>query len=660
MKKQILLGLLAVGMLAACSNDDSLNENKGNQYGLIEGESAFLSLGIAMPSDPQTRANDDFNDGVAAEYEVKHGTLVLFKGTSESDAKLFKQYVIPTTTFTVDGTTTDQITSSSAKFVQEIDAPYLTSAEKLFAYVILNDENVTGISYTTGQTFETFSKQVLKAIGIANEANGYGTIGSKGLVMTSVPVSTTAGGSAASTGPVTTLTEIDATAVYDTKAKAEAATADVACIYVERAAVKVDVTFNSTVDDPTTDATGVYATLTGWALGNVNNGGTSGSGYYNTRQFDNSWLGLTNKVSGAAVSTTAYRFVCANQLTPTLPGTTGHKTGYRTYFGYDVNYNGNTGLIEGEIAAASHTLASGATVYTYENTFDENSQLFGNTTYVSFALKLNGGNTFYTLAGAENTAYTTSTLLETKLGENMMTQLSADMPTVLSKIDAAITADLALTAPTLGTGVTSVTYNIVPAITLGTKGTDAKLPYTAALDFANVKVDGSDATATQITALKALIYEGSTKISDKLAALAAGITKDVVTEYTGGVTYYATRIAHFGDNETKWSTGPESYNKYDEIYPTNGQSKNEATSKDYGVSRKAAWLGRWGIVRNNWYSLTVTNVVGIGDALPVDYSGTATGTPGGTPDDNPDPKYYVAAHIHILPWVKRAQDVILK
>ena len=113
MKKQILLGLLAVGMLAACSNDDSLNENKASKYGLIEGEPAYLSLGIAMPGDPQTRANEDWADGAEAEYKVNKGTLVLFKGTNEADATLLKEYVLPTATFTLDGTATDQITSTS-------------------------------------------------------------------------------------------------------------------------------------------------------------------------------------------------------------------------------------------------------------------------------------------------------------------------------------------------------------------------------------------------------------------------------------------------------------------------------------------------------------------------------------------------------------------
>ncbi|MCQ2132959.1 MAG: fimbria major subunit [Bacteroidaceae bacterium] len=668
MKKQILLGLLAVGMLAACSNDDSLNENKASKYGLIEGEPAYLSLGIAMPGDPQTRANEDWADGADAEYKVNKGTLVLFKGTNEADATLLKEYVLPTATFTLDGTATDQITSTSNKFVQEIDAPNLTGAEKLYAYVILNDGNATGIDYTAGQTFAAFSQQVLVAIGIANEATGYGAMNAtNGLVMTSVPVSDAKGGDVASTGNVTTLTEIQATAVYKTKAEAEASSADVACIYVERAAVKVDVTFPTTIVDPANNT--LKAELVGWCLGNVNN---SASGYYNTRQFDSNWMALTNPAN--TNGNTKYRFVCLSSLNPSLPTGATHDTRFRTYFGYDVNYDATATDLNKTKAVAyvdatnpgDYTLASGDAVFTYENTFDEDNQYFGNTTYVSLLVKLNGGATFYTLEGEDNTAYTTDALLKTKLGANMMAQLSPSMPTITSTIDAKIAAALSdagsALRTTAGCAETDViAYTIVPVVTLGTT-TDHIKAYTVALDFGTVTVNGSDATPAQITAINALIYDGTTTVADKLAAATTGKKLETVTEYTNGLTYYATRIAHFGDNETPWSAPAESYNDYDKIYPAGGTSLHVSpeTPVNYGTNRANAWLGRWGIVRNNWYSLAISNITGIGDAAPLDYSGTATGTPGGTPDDNPEPKYYIAAHIHILPWVKRAQNVILK
>lgn len=656
MKKQILFGLLAAGMLAACSSDDSLSENQVNQYHMVEGQPAFLNIGIAMPSDPQTRANDDFDDGVAAEYSVKNGKLVLFKGETEATAKLFWSGDIPTLTWTADGS--DQITTTSAKYVQEITSPNLSATEKLYAYVILNykqDGDVCpGIAFTAGTEFATFSKLVAKAIGIQTEAKGYGAEDTdKGFVMTSVPVSSTAG-SATYAGEVTALTPIEATAVYETYDAANTAT-NSACIYVERAAAKVDVTFNS-ITDPA--GTGATVTLDGWCLGNTNN---NASGYYNVRQVDPTWGALTNKVNGS------YRFISASKIVPTLPGGL-HKDGYRTYFGEDVNYyKGNvvgstfeSGLVNKKVLPGDHTLASGDCTYTYENTFDENSQIFANTTYVSFKTVINGGTTFYTIEGAENTVLN-QTNVKNQLATLIDNDIHAAIETIRLKIIDAINADLALTTPTIGAGVTEVTFKLKHNVTFGTRNTaDGSMPYTDKLGLAEVKVDGADATTAQLAAINALIYESTTTIADKLDEVLTGYTAKTVYEYTNGVTYYTTRIAHFGEAETPWTTGPESLNDYAKIYPTDGQSVNETPSIDYGSSRKAAWLGRWGVVRNNWYQLTVTNITGIGDAEPLDYSGTGTGKPGGTPDDNPEPKYYVSAHIHILPWVKRAQDVILK
>lgn len=663
MKKQFLFGLLAAGFLSACSSDDSqIGENiASNEYGMIEGQPAFLSLGIAMPGGDQTRANDDFEDGIESEYVVKNGWLVLFKGSSEASAKFFKKYEIPVGDLKETGKeyfpmeSSTQITSTSKKYVQEIDAPYLSASEKLYAYVILNDN---GISLPTSGTFEDFSTTVFKAIGLADaaaEAKGYGAMNAtKGLVMTSVPFSTKQGGSADPTGAtIMTLTPIEASAVYDTKAKAEASTTST-CIYVERAAAKVQVTLPNDITDPVDAAKKV--SFLGWCLGNTNN---STTGYYNTRQVDAAWLPYFNEKSATATPATKYRFVCVSPFF-----STGHTMGYRTYFGYDVNYDSNTGLTNGEVLDTDHSLASEACTYTYENTFDENSQIFANTTYVSIKAKLNGGNDFYIIETARNTPLDV-TNLKNKLGANVGAQLATQIDEIVAKIETAINTDLALTTPTLGTGITSVTFNLKHEVTLGTKDADAHVPYTDKLVLDEVKFNTVDATAAQLAALNALYYEAGVTIATKLSANLTGYTPDVVTMYQGGVAYYAVRIAHFGDEETLWSAPNSAYNNYDLIYPTNGKSKHTTgdtpdTPITYGASREAAWLGRWGVVRNNWYSLTVNDVVGVGDAVPVDYSGTGTGEPGTTPDDNPDPKYFIAAHVHIVPWVLREQGVVLK
>lgn len=663
MKKQILFGLLTAGLLSACSSDDSQVEiKKANEYDMIEGQPSFLSLGIAMPGGDQTRANDEFKDGDATEYSVKDGRLLLFKGSSEATATLFGNYEIPVgdlknnpsdATFPDEGAADDQITSTSKKYVQEIEAPNLTASEKLYAYVILNQN---GISMPAlGTTFADFSTTVFKAIGLvdaAAETKGYGAMNTtNGLVMTSVPFSTAQGGSVNPAGAtIMTLTPIDATAVYDTKAAAEASTTST-CIYVERAAAKVQATWPASIS-----TTGTTPALTvefaGWALGNTNSKAT---GYYNTRQVDTEWLPYFNEVSGTSTPATKYRFVCGSPFF----SSSDHQMGYRTYFGRDVNYTDGTGLVNTTVVDADHTLLKDACTYTYENTFDENSQIFANTTFVSFKATLNGGADFYIIETARNTPLTEANL-KTKLGSNVGAQLATQIDEIIAKIEAAINADLALATPTLGTGITSVTFKLKHDVTLGTKDANAHVAYTDKLVLDEVKFNSTDATTTQLAALNALLYDGGPgTIADKLAVNLTGYTADVVTMYEDGVAYYATRIAHFGEEEAKWTAPNSAYNNYALIYPLNGQSTHP-TPVVYGASRAAAWLGRWGVVRNNWYQLEVTAVTGIGDPLPVDYSGTGAGEPGTTPDDNPDPKYFISAHIHILPWVKRYQPVNLK
>ena len=122
-------------------------------------------------------------------------------------------------------------------------------------------------------------------------------------------------------------------------------------------------------------------------------------------------------------------------------------------------------------------------------------------------------------------------------------------------------------------------------------------------------------------------------------------------KYTGGISYYATRIQHFGDIETPWDGPAEAYNNYDLVYPANATQTIKDKTTQYGTSRASAWLGRWGVVRNNWYSLTLKSISGIGSPVPEDFSSNAT------PDDNPPTSYFITAEVHILPWVKRTQEV---
>ena len=666
MKKISVLALSATALLlGACSDEKVVAPvSENGQYNLVPGESSFIAIGIAMPGDPVTRANEDLVDGDATEYAVNDAKLVLFKGANELSATLVNAYDINLTMNNEDGDQvpgmnqegTDangfgEITSTSQKVIQEIENPNLGEGENLYAYVILNSKNTaTGINYNP-QTFQEFKNQILHAIGIdgEDEANGQGAIGANGLVMTSVPVSATEGGTKASEGPVTTLAKLNAAAIYGSYAEAaKEGAALTACVYVERAAVKVELKSDLT-KATLSDNTEVKFEILGWALGNVNN---NASGYYNTRNFDDAWLGLAN---AQANPNTKYRFVGRTSF---FAAGVDNGQFYRTYFGQDVNFDGKDGLIKAQLQEADYkTFGTENILYTYENTFNEDEQIYANTTYVGIKAKLGDGDVFYTFEGQPNTM-----LDKAGVEIQIRNSVGSDVNTLISALTAAISADLKKNAEDgrkLPTDITKVDFKVNPVVTFKTPETidaDGNIAYTWAFDITDVKDQAGVALSdANITIVKGLVDASNWAAKE-------GTSK--VKVYKGGVAYYAVRIAHFGadDNafsgvlETPWSSVPAAANNYAQIYPLNGQSLDET---NYGESRKAAWLGRWGIVRNNWYVLEIGGVRGLGTPVPVDYSGTGEGEPGSTPDDNPELNYYISAHVHILPWVKRYQQAEL-
>ena len=110
-----------------------------------------------------------------------------------------------------------------------------------------------------------------------------------------------------------------------------------------------------------------------------------------------------------------------------------------------------------------------------------------------------------------------------------------------------------------------------------------------------------------------------------------GNPKVGIKTYENGVCYYIARIRHFNDALTPWSSGKETY------------GTNNATNN-------ASYLGRYGVLRNNWYDLEVTkfSAPGYPDVPVVDPK---------TPDDE-DTKY-INVEVKILDWAKRTQDVQL-
>lgn len=130
------------------------------------------------------------------------------------------------------------------------------------------------------------------------------------------------------------------------------------------------------------------------------------------------------------------------------------------------------------------------------------------------------------------------------------------------------------------------------------------------------------------------IKDGETeKVDDKLVAqlnnkLGLDETNGVgIKTYKNGESYYIARIKHFGDDLTPWNAGDDTYDE-----------------------NNLKWLGRYGVLRNNWYDLTVNSISGPG------YPDVPEVKPD-TPDDE-DTKY-INVSVKILDWAKRSQSVDL-
>ena len=89
MKIKHLFGLAVIAaMTASCSSNNDL-VNGGNGSSKNETGTAYASFKINLPTTSGTRADVDpdgtpgFNEGTAAEYEVKNGTILIFDATTD-------------------------------------------------------------------------------------------------------------------------------------------------------------------------------------------------------------------------------------------------------------------------------------------------------------------------------------------------------------------------------------------------------------------------------------------------------------------------------------------------------------------------------------------------------------------------------------------------
>lgn len=626
---RLFLMALAAGMMVSCSDEPTAPETGVRPS---QGETGYIALSINMPqtSGSGTRANDSFDDGIAAEYQANDATLILFTGTSESDATVKGVYDMgkPVPQEAEGGNITIKYNT-----VQQITNP-ASGTEKLYAMVVLNESGLIKVSGTDGANSTLNNKNMvgLKFTDFTAAAASYlltdtnlgaiANVGGSNFLMSNAPLANKQGGTTnPSSAAINTLVEVDKDNIYPSETAARSGEATE--ITVERAVAKV--TVKSTASSGSVQDTEITGfTINGWTLCNTNKKS------YFTRNVDcgtSSWWGYQ------AYSSSDYRFIGSDEVYKTDDDPA--VSYYRTYWAKDPNYDSykpdDFNAVKG-IPASLNNLGTDA--YCLENTFNVANQNQNQTTgvIVKATLTVNDAESdksFFTLNGDKSTIYTFAKMLEKAKGfylknasvkaacENASTGLASGQ-----QLDA---SDLVVEL-TNSDGTTKVTLD---------GADDAIGDFTKAGNYTLTSIYVKDASASKFKsgvpeALKSTNTELIETIKNNVGT---------VSYYKKGEAYYYVLIRHFDDAQTPWDADKLAEKDLSGSYPDSYQDKTAEEN----------WLGRYGVVRNNWYQVNVTGIAQIGDAeAPV--------IPG-KPDDTRE--QWIKAEINVLSWAVRKQDAVL-
>ena len=613
MKIKHYFGLAVIAaMTASCSSNEDLG-TAGPGTGLNEAGASYASITINLPTANGTRAiqNDQFNGGTNSEYAVNDATLLIFKkaGTSENEFEYVETASLGNLEpWKKDNTDDNGITTEATITAKLEKAKVVGDGETCdyYALVILNNKDKNDaekVSLPTGTI--TYGKWNVAASATAALVDN-----TKGFYMANAPEFTEAD------HEPTTLVAIKG--IYRTKEEAQSKPGTT--VHVERGLAKVTVGSSSTRDYFATagaNATGNKykwdnVKIESWALDVTNNSSfpvhvTAGlkGGLTSTGQTVTGYKDIWKNAAATAGTTAATkRFV--SQLTS-------EGAFNRVYWGIDPNYSMDLSdltkcktqftLAEPDGKGVTWNDGSGSDkpLYCRENTFDINNMLQGQTTRVllkaTYTPKDDAGNS---LADVDGTFYTIG-----------------NMPTILKEA-------------VLKTTVNNAATSVLPGCVVDY---DANLKKAGSHVITLEDIKENDKSTTHLDATTK--YGADKKTGDEIVAainaklgLKAGVG---INTYLKGGTYYIARIKHFGDVLTPWSAGNDTYGV-----------NNDANNTKY--------LGRYGVLRNNWYDLTVNSISGPGypdvpEVKPTD------------PDDE-DTKY-INVSVKILDWAKRSQNVEL-
>lgn len=589
---------LSVVLLASCT-DNEIREDNGKPQ--LE-KNAYASVVIKLPStsDNKTKAEPSTEDGDAGEFKVTDLTLLFFSAPAEQDEKTLAEsdFILSEVVSTDANLSTgsvlpksvipdDNTTTTTLK-----TGPISINDKSVRVLAVLNvgsTEEVAKTLLTLGNPFSTINKELPIP---GKDLNALLGKDKNCFLMTSAPVY--------SGSDMKTLTEC-ITSTNEAEAQKTPTT-----ISVERVVAKVELNANKDnyeVDPGNRDRryftvpagqshSGDRITILAWALGNAN------TLAFPFRKVEEGWVSNTPLWGNA---------ICPSLTTPA-----------RIHWAVDPNY--------GQLADADKFLSpnkietpiddwSKAVEYCLENTSDfsymnksRTTRLIVKAKYIpNTAPTTSGNNTVDT----DGTWWSFTTVAEHYSAKNMYLNIirwahdnlnkNTDMPAV----------------PTDEKGITATpeSNGQLKGFTSDNKWT-ITLEQTVNLHYKLVKVDYASTTA------------GAKELTgDALAGFHA--SKGEVQQYKEGECYYEIFIRHFTDEEGGYGSASAPWIKEGEY--------------------EAKHLGRYGVVRNNWYTVTINSIKQPGEpTIPVDKDEPVDAATA-----------YIDCSIEITPWARRNHSVDL-
>lgn len=631
MKKNFFpMALMAIAMgLNACSSDDPVVNAGGGNVPFADG--GYVKMAINMPSAPSSRAaNEEYGDGLVSEYKVNNATLLLFKGTKEDEATFHSAYNLGDLHMANDGST--QVTTIT-RIVKTVDKT--VPDENLYGYVVLNHNDVLSLGSSATELTVNGKKMLTAdngtAFNAATEIKDFAgfrnavitgkDLRTSGFFMGNAPLLDKAGGVAApETGAeLHTLVNLS-NQVY--KSKAEAENAKAAEVFVERAVAKV------TLDHKEGTLTGGDITVSG-SLPMTPVGPEGGAKVDKVGYTIDGWvLDVTNKKSflGRDYSTSWNAYATDKTLAPTankyrFVGSSALRDGvsrFRTYWGTDPNYdsfdvnkyaenfvccktkNGKDAPVVGDDPTFESKYGADNPQYCFENTFDVDNMQTRQMTRAIVKVKFFGGKTFYTFNDDKTSLYDFDEMSNRVKG------------VILNNVDVINT----LKGEYPGGTVKASDVNLVFE---EPNTTDKKVILSSVIVNRPTGADPTTTPDTKTIALTATNFNTQFGIGDIVA-------------YVGGIAYYPITIKHFGDDLTPWS------------------NKTATNENPYGTAKRDEnFLGRYGVLRNNWYNITISSIKNVGSAVVPEIRIDDPTT--GDKTDN-----YISVRINVLSWAKRTQN----